>query len=163
VAELLKLIVFKLVYVFMHIVLPIFILGMVWWQVLVGFILMQMIAGFLLSVIFQLAHVVEDTTYVLPDEEGNIENSWAVHQLYTTANFAKRRKFLSWFIGGLNYQIEHHLFPYISHVHYPKIAEIVKKTAQEFQLPYFEYQTFREAVASHWRQLRALGRKPALT
>jgi linoleoyl-CoA desaturase len=133
---------------------------MVWWQVIVGFLLMQFLAGFILSVVFQLAHIVEETSFPLPDEEGNMENSWAVHQLQTTANFAKKRKLLSWFIGGLNYQIEHHLFPNISHVHYPKISEIVKHTAKEFQLPYNEYKTFRSAIASHIRQLKVLGRKP---
>jgi linoleoyl-CoA desaturase len=159
--EIAKLILFKSLYIFAHFILPIFILGMVWWQVIVGFLLMQLVAGFILSIVFQLAHVVEETSYPMPDAEGNMENSWAVHQLQTTANFAKSRKFLSWFIGGLNYQIEHHLFPNISHVHYPKISEIVKHTAKEFQLPYYEYNTFRSAVMSHLRRLKALGRKPS--
>jgi linoleoyl-CoA desaturase len=82
--------------------------------------------------------------------------------LQTTANFAKRRKFISWFIGGLNYQIEHHLFPNISHVHYPKISEIVKHTAKEFQIPYHEYRTVRAALISHLRRLKELGKEPAL-
>jgi linoleoyl-CoA desaturase len=158
--ELIKLIFFKIAYLFLNLVLPIFILGLVWWQVLLGFLMMHFIAGFILSVVFQLAHVVEETSYVLPDEHGNLENSSAVHQLCTTANFAKRNRIFSWFIGGLNYQIEHHLFPYISHVHYPKISEIVKQTAQEFHLPYFEYDTFGQALVSHWKQLRALGQQP---
>jgi linoleoyl-CoA desaturase len=159
--EVVKLFVFKALYIFAHFILPILILGIVWWQVLVGFLLMQLIAGFILSVVFQLAHIVEETSFPIPDAEGNMENSWAVHQLQTTANFAKSRKLLSWFIGGLNYQIEHHLFPNISHVHYPKISEIVKHTAKEFQLPYYEYKTFRSAIASHIRRLKALGQKPS--
>jgi len=152
----------KLIYLFMHFVLPIFILGFVWWHILIGFLLMHLIAGFILAIVFQLAHIVEETDYPEPDAEGNLENNWAVHQLHTTANFAKRRKLLSWFIGGLNYQIEHHLFPNISHVHYPKIAKIVKATAAEFKLPYHEFRTFRSAILSHLRQLKELGRKPAL-
>ncbi len=158
--ELIKLFIFKAYYIFYLFVLPIIIIGISWWQVVVGFILMQLVAGFILSVIFQLAHIVEETSFPMPDKNGNMENSWAVHQLQTTANFAKRRKLLSWFIGGLNYQIEHHLFPNISHVHYPKISEIVKLTANEFQIPYYEYRTFRAAVLSHIRRLRTLGQKP---
>ncbi len=150
----------KLVYIFMHFVLPIVILGFVWWHIVVGFLLMHMVSGFILSVIFQLAHVVEETDYPMPDADGNMENNWAVHQLHTTANFAKRRKFLSWFIGGLNYQIEHHLFPNISHVHYPNISKIVKQTAKEFKLPYHEFETFRGAIISHLRRLKSLGQNP---
>lgn len=160
--ETMVLIISKSIYLFLHFVLPILILGFVWWQVLIGFLTMHLVAGFILAVIFQLAHVVEETEYPMPDVEGKIENSWAVHQLYTTANFAKGQKFLSWFIGGLNYQIEHHLFPNISHVHYPKISEIVKKTAKEFKLPYHEFKTFGSAMMSHLRQLKELGQRPAL-
>jgi linoleoyl-CoA desaturase len=160
--ELMKLLIFKAYFIFVQFILPIFILGIVWWQVIIGFMIMQLVAGFILSIIFQLAHIVEETDYPLPDNEGNIENNWAVHQLQTTANFAKKRKLLSWFIGGLNYQIEHHLFPNISHIHYPKISEIVKKTAKEFQLPYYEYNSFSSAVFSHLRRLKTLGRNPAL-
>lgn len=152
----------KAIYLFMHFVLPIFILGFVWWHVLIGFLLMHMVSGFILSVIFQLAHVVEGPEYPMPDSNGNLENNWAVHQLHTTANFAKRRKLLSWFIGGLNYQIEHHLFPNISHIHYPKISKIVENTAKEFKLPYYEFRTFRSAVMSHIRQLKLLGKDPKL-
>ena len=161
--EIFKLVIFKIYYIALHFIIPIFLVGLSWWVVLIGFLIMQLIAGFTLSVVFQLAHVVEPTEYPLPDDQGNIENSWAVHQLFTTANFAKKDKLLSWFIGGLNYQIEHHLFPNISHIHYPKIAEIVKKTAMEFQLPYNEFHTFRSAFYSHMRSLKTLGKKPELS
>ena len=157
-----KLLLFKSIYIFSLFILPIFILGISWWQVIIGYVLMQLVAGFILSVTFQLAHVVEETSYPEPDADGNMENSWAVHQMQTTANFAKGRKFISWFIGGSNYQIEHHLFPNISHVHYPKISEIVKRTAKEFQIPYHEYKTVRAALMSHLRRLKELGKQPSM-
>ena len=119
---------------------------------------MQAIAGFILALIFQLAHTVEGTSHPLPNEEGIIENDWAIHQLQTTANFARKSKWISWYVGGLNFQVEHHLFPYISHVHYPEIAEIVKETAEEFGVAYLENETLMSAVGSHFVFLYQLGK-----
>jgi linoleoyl-CoA desaturase len=152
----------KIIYLMIWIVLPILVLDIAWWKVFIGFFVMHYTAGVILSVVFQLAHVVENTENPLPDENGNMDNVFAVHQLRTTANFARRNWFVSFFVGGLNYQIEHHIFPNISHVHYPKISEIVKQTALEYGLPYNEYRTTREAIVSHFRMLRELGRQPAV-
>ena len=89
-----------------------------------------------------------------------MEDEWAVHQLKTTANFATRNRFLSWWIGGLNFQIEHHLFPKISHIHYPAISKIIKKACQEHGVQYIEYKRVRTAVASHIAFLKAMGQHP---
>ncbi len=151
----------KALYMMVWIVLPILLLDIAWWKVLIGFAAMHYTAGLILSMVFQLAHIVEDTDTPLPDETGNMENTWAIHQLFTTANFAPKNKLVSWFVGGLNYQIEHHIFPHISHIHYPKISKIVKETAMEFGLPYNEYRSTRQAIVSHFRMLRQLGRPPA--
>ena len=118
-------------------------------DVALGFLLMHFVAGVTLTTIFQLAHSVKETEHPLPNDEGVIEDNWAAHQLKTTANFSKNNWFLTWYLGGLNYQIEHHLFPNICHVHYPNIAPIVKKTAKEFNLPYHDHGSFAKAVASH--------------
>lgn len=156
------LIITKLLYISIWIVLPILI-GITWWKVLLGFFIMHYTAGLILSIVFQLAHVVEETANPIPNEDGEIENTWAIHQLYTTANFAPKNAIVNWFTGGLNHQIEHHIFPNISHIHYGKIAEIVKETAKECNLPYYEFKTMRGAVIAHFRHLRELGMKPALT
>lgn len=155
------LIVTKLVYYFMWIVLPLLVLDIAWWKVLIGFFVMHYTAGMILSVVFQLAHIVPMAEMPLPDKEGNLEHTWAVHQLYTTTNFAPNNKFISWYTGGLNHQVEHHIFPHISHIHYGKIAKIVKETALEYDLPYNEYKTFQKAIAEHFNQLKTLGIKPA--
>ncbi len=152
----------KVLYMLVWIVIPILLLDIAWWKVFIGFAVMHYTAGLILSIVFQLAHIVEDAEAPLPDNDGNMENTWAIHQLFTTANFAPKNKLVSWFVGGLNYQIEHHIFPHISHVHYPKIAQIVKQTALEYGLPYNEYRTTRQAIASHFRMLRALGQRPVL-
>src|SRR6185369_17581168 len=107
-----------------------------WWLLILGFLLLHFTCGLILAMVFQPAHVIEETSYPKPDETGNMENDWAVHQLYTTANFAPKNWLLSWYVGGLNFQVEHHLFPSVSHIHYKKIAPIVKKTAEEFNYPY---------------------------
>ncbi len=156
-----NLIISKIIYVAIWIVLPI-VIGITWWKVLIGFFVMHYTAGLILSIVFQLAHVVEETTNPIPNENGELENTWAIHQLYTTANFAPKNRVVNWFTGGLNHQIEHHIFPNISHVHYGNIAKIVKQTALECDLPYNEFKTMRGAVAAHFRHLRELGEKPMI-
>ncbi|KQW98469.1 acyl-CoA desaturase [Flavobacterium sp. Root420] len=155
------LVITKIIYVLIWMALPM-ILGVTWWKVVIGFFVMHYTAGLILSIVFQLAHVVEETSNPVPNEEGEIENTWAIHQLYTTANFAPKNKVINWFTGGLNHQIEHHIFPNISHVHYGKIAEIVKQTAIECNLPYHEFRTMRGAIIAHYKHLRDLGMKPEL-
>ena len=150
----------KLVYIGYIFIVPLMFTSMLWWQILIGIILMHYIAGFILAIVFQPAHVIEGTEYPLPDGENMIENNWAVHQLHTTTNFGNKSRWFSWYVGGLNYQIEHHLFPNICHVHYRKISAIVKSTAIEFGLPYKSARTFVGALFSHLRLLRQLGMKP---
>lgn len=152
----------KILYFIIWIVLPIFVFDIAWYQVVIGFFVMHYIAGLILSMIFQLAHIVEKAETPTPNESGFMKNTWAIHQLFTTANFGTRSKFLNWFSGGLNHQIEHHIFPNISHVHYSKIAEIVKSTAKEFNLPYHEYSSIWIAIESHFNHLKHLGNKPAV-
>jgi linoleoyl-CoA desaturase len=125
---------------------------------LAGFVVMHYIAGLILAMIFQPAHVVEETEFPLPTESGSIENHWAIHQLQTTMNFATKDPVFSWLVGGLNHQVEHHLFPTICHVHYPKISKIVENTAKEFNLPYKSQKTFVGALWSHELMLWKLGR-----
>jgi linoleoyl-CoA desaturase len=155
---LLKIVASKLFYVFVFFALPIFILNMTAWSYISGFLIMHFVAGIILTVIFQLAHTVENTSHPLPNEEGTIENNWAIHQLNTTVNFSRKNRFLTWYLGGLNYQVEHHLFPNICHVHYPAISTIVKSTSEEFGIPYLENKTFLNAVNSHIKTMKALGR-----
>jgi linoleoyl-CoA desaturase len=148
---------FKIVNLAMFVGLPIYTLGFTSW--LVGFLVFSVVAGLVISIVFQLAHTVEHTHFPMPHEEtGRLEDEWAVHQLKTTANFAPRNKVINWFVGGLNFQVEHHLFPKISHVHYPAINKIIKQTCNEFNMPYIEYRKMSQAVASHVSFLKQMGR-----
>ena len=138
------------------ILVPVLAVGWVSW--LVGFTVMSMVAGFVLSIVFQLAHTVEQTEFPVADfETHQLPDEFAAHQIKTTANFATRNKLISWLVGGLNFQIEHHLFPKISHVHYPAISKIVRAVCEEYQLHYIEYPTMRRAVVAHVRFLRTMG------
>lgn len=153
---------YKMFYYAYILVLPILFSGMPWYFVIGGFLLMHFFAGLFLSCIFQPSHIVETSDFALPDNidgKRQMENSWAVHEIANTTNFAPRNHILSWFAGGLNFQIEHHLFTNICHVHYRRLAPIVKKTAEEFGLPYYEYRTFREALWAHTLMLKKLGRR----
>ncbi|MEX0646782.1 MAG: acyl-CoA desaturase [Balneolaceae bacterium] len=152
------LIITKLLYYFYTLVLPMLLLDITWIQLLIGFTTLHLTAGLILGIIFQLAHVVEETDHPLPDEKNMIDEHWMIHEVVTTNNFARNNKLLSWYIGGLNYQIEHHLFPKVCSIHYPAISPIVEKTAKEFNIPYNHHDTFSQAVASHYRTLKKFGK-----
>lgn len=156
--EWVKLVVWKTLYYVLTLALPLILLPVSAWVVLLSFFVMHFIVGLTLSFIFQTAHVMPTSEFPLPDEEGKMPDAWAVHELLTTTNFAPRSRVFSWLIGGLNFQIEHHLFANICHVHYRKLAPLVAATAREFNLPYYTQPTFAHAVVAHLRMLRRLGR-----
>jgi linoleoyl-CoA desaturase len=151
----------KLFYFAIMLALPLLVFP--WWQVLIGFLIVMLTVGLVMGVIFQLAHINGDAAF--PEPVGDppyIDNEWAVHQVETTADFAPRNWLLNLYIGGLNYQIEHHLLPHICHLNYPRLAPIVRATCEEFGIRYNCYPTWRQALASHWRELRLLGRTSAV-
>jgi linoleoyl-CoA desaturase len=123
---------------------------------------MHFIAGMITTTIFQGAHVMPDAEYPMTNKQGNVQDSWFVHQLRTTCNFSPKSRIFSWFVGGLNYQIEHHLFPNISHVHYRKISKIVKETALEFNIPYHVYPNFSVVLWEHAKHLWRLGNSQSM-
>lgn len=160
VKEWIILIVTKVSYIGYIFIVPLILTSLPWWQILTLVMLMHYVAGFILAIIFQPAHVSEGTEYPVPDDMNKLETNWAVHQLLTTANFGNKSRWFSWYVGGLNFQIEHHLFPNICHVHYRRISGIVSKTAHEFGLPYKSFNTFVEALRAHGRLLKTLGKQP---
>ncbi|MEO5942658.1 MAG: acyl-CoA desaturase [Ferruginibacter sp.] len=151
----------KLYYAIVFIAIPMYVWGIGGWAI--GFLAMSVALGLSLSLVFQLAHVVENTEFehIPLDETKHLETAWAEHQIKTTANFAMGNKAISWFVGGLNYQIEHHLFPRVSHIHYPAISKLVQEKCKEHNLPYNQYPTMTEALFSHFRVMKELGKKPA--
>lgn len=143
----------------LFIVVPLLVLDITWWQFIIGFVTMHMFFGLTLGLVFQLAHVVEGPEFPTPNELGNIEEVWAIHQMRTTANFAMNSWLANFICGGLNMQIEHHLFPLVCHTHYRQVSKIVKATAHEFGVPYHENKTFWGATKSHLRMLKKFGKE----
>ena len=131
-----------------------------WWEVLLVYAFVCLVAGITLGVVFQLAHCVEEATITpRPDEATRMPTSWVEHQLATTADFAPRNPLLTWYLGGLNFQVEHHLFPRISHVHYPRVAEIVRRVCADAGVEHHTHRTLFGAFRSHIRFLRRMGRE----
>ena len=155
--QLIKLIVIKLVYFAVIIGLPLVFTSFAFWQILIGFVALHVTAGMIMSTVFQMAHVVEGTEQVLADKNHEIQNDWMVHQLHTTSDFGRRNGLFSWYIGGLDFQIEHHIFQNICHVHYPAIATIIKDTAEEYGFVYNLKPNVFKALGSHFRRLKELG------
>jgi linoleoyl-CoA desaturase len=154
-----KLMVTKVIYLTIFIGLPFIFTDYTWWQILIGFVTIHFVASMIMGTVFQMAHVVEGMDHPLPDENGVIHNQFYVHQLETTSDFGKPKSLLGWYIGGLDFQAIHHLFPHISHVHYPKLATIVEKTTQEFNQPYHKQDSVISAFRSHLRTLKRLGQE----
>lgn len=156
-SEKLTLLGFKVVWIGYAIVLPLAI-GYSPLEVLIGFLVTYISYGIILNVVFMMAHVVEKAEFLTPEAEtGAIDEEWAICQMRTTVDFAPNNAFINWYVGGLNYQVVHHLFPQVCHIHYPKIAKILQEVSDEFGVEYKVYDTFREVLVSNYRLLKNLG------
>ncbi|MEM0999412.1 MAG: acyl-CoA desaturase [Bacteroidota bacterium] len=138
-------------------IIPVLLFGVALGPALLAVLIMHLVASTIMGIIFQTAHAMPECAFPIPDEANRIESSWAVHQMETTCNYALNGPRFSWFVGGLNYQIEHHLFPNISHYHYPQISKIVQATAEKYGVPYRTYRTFLDALRAHRNFLKQLG------
>ena len=153
--------IWKVGYLFALVILPIILLPISWIYVVIGFLMMHFITGFLLSIVFQSAHIMPECEFPQADDKGNLDNHFVVHQMATTTNFAPKNKILFWLIGGLNFQVEHHLFPNICHIHYHRISKIVAATAREFDIRYNSQRSFWLAIWNHAQMLNKLGKLSA--
>ncbi len=154
--ELLGFIAGKVAFATFAFVIPFLICGPV--HAIIGYLCAMAVCGVVMATVFQLAHVVEPAEYPLPNMDTyEMSDAWAVHQIHTTVDFAPKSRIQTWLFGGLNFQTEHHLFPHISHLHYPRLARIVARACARFDVPYNVHPTLFSAIASHFRQLRRLG------
>jgi linoleoyl-CoA desaturase len=152
-----SLVVAKALYFGLIMGLPMLLLPFAWYWSVLGFVIVQCVSGLIMTLVFLTAHAVQGPHHFQPNEHGSLENNWAIHQLMTTANFGAGNPIVNWFVGGLNHQIEHHLFPNISHVHYAALSPIVREVAAEHGLAYFEYPSFGQAVVAHFQYLKQVG------
>lgn len=153
----LKIIAWKIVYFAFILALPIIFSPFSVGQILLAYLILHFITGLSISLVFQTAHIMPNVDFPAMDEHGIVEGERMLHQLVTTSNYAEKSRVFAWMIGGLNHQVEHHLFPDICHVHYRKIAPIVKATAAEYNIPYHTKKTFFDALISHFQMLKYLG------
>lgn len=147
----------KLSYYCYALILPMIVLPFSPWVVVLAFFAMHFITGLALGFVFQMAHIMPSLDFPLPNDEGKVEQNWTVHQLLTTTNYSPNNRLFSWLIGGLNYQVEHHLLPNVCHVHYSKLSPIVQQTAEEYGIPYHSKKSFGAAVKAHYQMLYSLG------
>ena len=152
----------KLFYYSYAIVLPLIMAPQAWWIIVLAFLCMHFVTGLFISTVFQVAHIMPSVDFPLPDSNNLIDEDWYTHQFATTSNFSPGSGLFSWFIGGLNYQVEHHLLPNVCHIHYKKLSSIVASTAKEYGMPYHSKKTFAAAIWDHAKMLRELGRVPEL-
>jgi len=153
----LKIASWKLVYFFFILGLPLLFSPFGVGEILLAFLALHFVTGLSISLVFQTAHIMPEVDFLQTDENGFVEGERLVHQLATTCNYSEKSSVFSWLIGGLNYQIEHHLFPDICHVHYRNIAPIVRQTAEEYQIPYYSKKSFFDALKAHFQMLYLLG------
>jgi linoleoyl-CoA desaturase len=146
----------KLVFVTWAIAVPLLVYP--WWLVLSGYAAYSTVTSLVTATTFQLAHCVEEADFTSPAELESSPRAWAVHEVETTVDFCQHNRALTWLLGGLNFQIEHHLFPRVAHSHYPHVAEIVRRNAERHGVRYTVQPSLRAALRSHQRHLRALGR-----
>lgn len=147
----------KLLYYSYALIIPIIMVPFAWWIILLAFISMHLVTGLLVSVVFQIAHIMPVTDFPLPDNQGNMNNNWYGHQFATTSNFSPNSTVLFWLIGGLNYQVEHHVLPDVCHVHYKNLTKIVSETAKDYGMPYHVKKSLFHAISDHTKMLRMLG------
>ena len=155
------LIISKLWYFGALLILPLIILSAPAWLIILAFINMHLLPSLTFALIFQVTHVYEGTHYPLPDDNGDIDNNYALHVLETTADFSRKKKLATWFMGGINIHVIHHIFPKVCHVHYAPLTEIVKETAEEFGIEYQENPSFWVAFKKHMWMLKHLSKPNA--
>ncbi|MBS3903859.1 MAG: acyl-CoA desaturase [Simkania sp.] len=163
VMEAIMMILLKFTHIALFLVIPMIVLSVPVWQVITGYICLLSTMGLILTIVFQLAHIVKNVAFPLPNLEGKMENSFVKHQLMTTSNFATKSRVVDFLFGGLNHQVEHHIFPHICHIHLRKISPIVQSIALQFGVPYYENSSFFSALCSHFGTLKRFGRMPAVS
>lgn len=150
------LIVSKLIVVTYIFVIPLMVIDLPYWQILLGILVLFMCMGTLLTTIFLFVHLIENTPFPEEDKEGKIKDHWMLHQLKVTTDYSPFNPILTFFSGGLNQHVAHHMFPNYCHVHYGAITKIIQQTAKEHGYEY-RYQSHWKAFKSHIRFLKKMG------
>jgi linoleoyl-CoA desaturase len=149
----------KLFYVGAVLAVPICVLPLPWQQTLLGYLAMQAVASLLFVFLLIGTHFSDATEFPAVDAHGSLARTWAMHNLATACDWAPHSRVAHFFVGGVNAHASHHLFPAVSHAHYRALARIIEDTAAEYGVKYNKL-TLGGIVRSHFRFLRAMGRRP---
>ena len=147
----------KMVHLYLMIVLPYMVLDLALWQVLIGFVTMHWTLSAIIGVTFQVNHTIEGTVNIEADAQGVIQESWAKQMVKTSFNFSTKNKAVTYFLGGLNFQIEHHLFPKMSYSHFFAIKPMVKEVLEKHGYTYNDCGSWLNAILMHLKYLKRLG------
>lgn len=151
--EYVKLFLFKAVFLFYTIIIPVLFFSVLWMQALSGFVIMVLTASLISLLVLLSPHANIESDFPMPDEKGKMPTGWFRHQLSCTNDVTEDNWFIRFFMGCFNYHIAHHLFPSVHHVHYPEVTEVVKQFAEENNLPYRSF-PIRVSLRNHYRLLK---------
>lgn len=140
----------KGIYLLLFVLPPFLVLPLLW--AVAAFVVFHLVLSWALAVVFQVAHLTPGMEF------GGVRagDDWATHQIRTTADFATGSRVATWFTGGLNHQIEHHLFPNVAHTHYSGLRPIVRAAAKRQGLQCHDLDSFFAALQQHFVLLRQL-------
>jgi len=159
--EYISLIITKSIYYGLTCIIPMIFLSASWYVVFLAWVFMHLLPGLTFALMFQVTHIYEGTTFPLPDDDGNIDNNYALHVLETTADFGRTSRIGTWLMGGINIHVIHHIYPQICHVHYPALTEILRETCIDHGIEYNENKTFTKALVKHYKILKHLSKPDA--
>ncbi len=154
--EVVKLVLYKLLYIVYMIVLPIYFLPFGWQTVLLAFILNHFIISILFVGVLGVSHLSDFVQHPVPDKDNRLNMSWPKLQMCTSVDYNADSKFFNWTLGGFNAHALHHLLPNICHVHYLAILPIFRELAKKYGLTYMEM-PYRKSLVSHFRFLKGMG------
>ena len=133
-------IIFKIFFLVSFIFLPTYYFGFK--QAMILLFIRQSITSLVIENIFIVNHIQPSL------HSHNSEIHWSINQIKTSCNWSSNSRFFNWFTGGLNNQIEHHLFPTMNPYLYTRISPIVKNTCKKHHIPYNDFPTFWDAWIS---------------
>jgi fatty acid desaturase len=146
----------KLFFVYYRLILPCFYISVA--QTLTLFLISDLWTSYMLAFVFQVNHVIPQAKWPTIDKEKGIVNmDWAEMQLATTLDYAHGSWWTTFMTGALNYQVTHHLFPYISQIHYPAIAPMIREHCAKHGVTYYHLDSFTDALKNHLKYLYIMG------
>ena len=153
ISEVMKMVLFKLLYLVYMVVLPCLMSGFSFGFFIGALSLLMVCSSLTIVVVLLTTHMLDDSCFPEPDEQGLMPYSWSKHQMHTTSDYATESAVVTHLFGGFNHHIIHHLFQHICHIHYPALTRILIRVAGEYGVPYRSKKYILPAMYSHFKLL----------